>query len=173
MRILLLRTVVALAALAAPFLVGCSLQHASGPPPSPYCRSGNPLAGVYHPQRLDVRARCRIATGTVEKVKFEAYDGDIHVDLRLDEGYSELLRDGNDRIGGNLVVEIIPQDRSAVAVPTVGTRISVVGPWVEDTTHGWSEIHPAWWVSAGRIIPATPSELARVRQLLLQGGDEE
>ena len=50
--------------------------------PSPYCRAGNPLAGVYHPQRLRVRSRCRIAIGTVDKVKFEAFDGDVHVDLR-------------------------------------------------------------------------------------------
>src|ERR671923_1081407 len=27
------------------------------PPPSPYCRSGDPLAGVYHPSRLLVRSR--------------------------------------------------------------------------------------------------------------------
>jgi hypothetical protein len=64
------------------------------------------------------------------------------------------------------VVEIIPQDRSIVAVPEVGAHIEVVGPWVEDTTHGWREIHPAWFVSAGRIVPASPEELRRVRALL-------
>jgi hypothetical protein len=136
--------------------------------PSPYCRRGGPLAGVYRPQRLRVKSSCRIAIGTVRKVKFEEYDGDVHVDLRLDPGYEKLLADGNSRIGGNLVVEIIPQDRSRVAVPTEGARIEVVGPWVEDTTHGWNEIHPAWWVSAGAIEPASTSELRRV-QLLLQG----
>lgn len=115
-----------------------------------------------------------MASGTVERVKFEAYDGDIHIDLRLDEPDRRLLLDGNDRIGGNLVVEIIPQDRSVVAVPDIGARIVVVGPWVEDTKHGWSEIHPAWWVSAGRIVPATPGELGRVRELLLgRGGSED
>jgi len=136
--------------------------------PSPYCRSGGPLAGVYRPQRLIVKSRCRIALGTVRKVKFEEYDGDVHVDLRVDAGYEKLLADGNSRIGGNLVVEIIPQDRSRVAVPVEGARIEVVGPWVEDTTHGWNEIHPAWWVSAGAIEPASTTELRRV-QLLLQG----
>jgi hypothetical protein len=136
--------------------------------PSPNCRGGAALAGVYRPQRQRVKSRCRIAIGTVSKVKFEGYDGDVHVDLRPDPGYEKLLGDENERVGGNLVVEIIPQDRSRVAVPVEGTRIEVVGPWVEDTTHGWNEIHPAWWVSAGAIEPASATELRRV-QLLLQG----
>jgi hypothetical protein len=143
--------------------------------PSPYCRGGGPLAGVYHPQRLIVKSRCRAAIGTVSKLKFEEYDGDVHIDLRPDPGYEKLLADGNARIGGNLVVEIIPQDRSRVAVPEEGARIEVVGPWVEDTAHGWNEIHPAWWVSAGAIEPASTTELRRV-QLLLQvgaGGDNQ
>jgi hypothetical protein len=137
-------------------------------PASPHCRGGSPLAGVYHPQRLIVKSRCRVVVGTVREVKFEEYDGDVHVDLRLDPGYGRLLGDGNARVGGNLVVELIPQDRSRVAVPEVGVRIQVVGPWVEDTEHGWNEIHPAWWVSAGRIQPATAAELRAV-QSLIQG----
>lgn len=135
---------------------------------SPYCRGGPPLAGVYHPQRLIVKSRCGVAVGTVREVKFEEYDGDVHVDLRVDPGYERLLGDGNTRVGGNLVVELIPQDRSQVAVPEVGTRVQVIGPWVEDTEHGWNEIHPAWWVSAGRIQPATGAELRAV-QALIQG----
>ncbi|MDX6505579.1 MAG: hypothetical protein QOG06_223 [Gaiellaceae bacterium] len=135
--------------------------------PSPYCRGGSPVAGVYHPSRLRVKSRCRVAVGTVSKVKFEVYDGDVHVDLRLDPAYEGLLSDGNARVGGNLVVELIPQDRSRVAVPEEGARVEVVGPWVEDGEHGWNEIHPAWWVSAGRIQPATAAEL-RAAQLLLQ-----
>jgi hypothetical protein len=145
----------------------CTLRRNSAPP-SPYCRGGNPLAGVYHPQRLRVRSRCRVVVGTVSKVVFEEYDGDVHVDLRPDPGYEVLLGDGNSRVGDNLVVEVIPQDRSRVAVPDEGARIQVVGPWVEDGQHGWNEIHPAWWVSAGRVEPATAAELRAV-QLLLQG----
>ena len=153
------------------FLLSCTAactlrRHAE--PLSPYCRGGSPLAGVYHPQRLVVKSRCRVAVGTVRAIKFEDYDGDVHVDLRLDAAYESLLDDGNGRIGGNLVVELIPQDRSRVAVPEVGARIQVVGPWVEDTEHGWNEIHPAWWVSAGRIQPATAAELRAV-QSLIQG----
>jgi hypothetical protein len=145
----------------------CSLRRETAPP-SPYCRGGGPLAGVYHSQRLRVKSRCRVVVGTVGKVIFEEYDGDVHVDLRVDPGYENLLSGGNARVGGNLVVELIPQDRSRVAVPVEGARVEVVGPWVEDTQHGWNEIHPAWWVSAGRIQPATAAELRRA-QLLLQG----
>jgi hypothetical protein len=109
-----------------------------------------------------------VVVGTVSKVVFEPYDGDVHIDLRPDPGYEGLLADGNSRVGGNLVVELIPQDRSRVAVPSEGARVQAVGPWVEDSQHGWNEIHPAWWVSAGRIEPATTAELRAV-QLLLQG----
>ena len=93
----------------------------------------------------------------------------MHVDLRLDRPTTACSRDGNDRVGGNLVVEIIPQDRSRVAVPEEGARVEVVGPWVEDTEHGWNEIHPAWWVSAGPIEPATRRPSCAAVQLLLQG----
>jgi hypothetical protein len=146
---------------------GCFVAR-TRPPPSPYCRSGSPLVGVYHPQRLKVKSRCRVATGTVEKVKFEEYDGDVHLELRLDPSQEELLADGNDEVGGTLIVEIIPWDRSRVRVPAEGQRIEVVGPWVDDTTHGWNEIHPAWWISAGTIQPASPDELRKV-DLLLRG----
>ena len=153
---------------------GCSL-YASGPspPPSPYCRAGDPMVGVYHPQRLHVRSRCAVATGVVEKVKFEDFDGDVHIDLRPDETSKHLLSDGNDQVGGNLVVEIIPQDRGAVTIPDVGATVTVVGPWVDDETHGWREIHPAWWVSSGRILPAAPHELQHVESLLRGAGGSE
>lgn len=147
-------------------LTGCSLRRAASPPPSPYCRGGDPLAGVYHSSRLKIRKRCAVVTGIVEQVKFEEYDGDVHIDLRPDESYRDLLSEGNERLGGNLVVEIIPQHRSHVAIPDVGARVTVVGPWVDDTTHEWNEIHPAWWISSGRIVRATPSELRRTEALL-------
>src|SRR5437667_9000254 len=108
---------------------GCTLRRAD-PPPSPHCRSGAPLVGVYHPERLKVKSRCRVAVGTVEKVKVELYDGDIHIGLRLDPGQDGLLSSGNARVGGTLILEIIPWDRSRVSVPEVGQRIEVVGPWV-------------------------------------------
>ena len=146
-------------------VAGCTLRRAA-PPPSPHCRSGSPLAGVYHPQRLKVKSRCRVAIGTVEKVKAELYDGDIHIELRLDRGQEGLLSTGNARVGGTLIVEIIPWDRARVLVPEEGERVEVVGPWVDDTAHGWFEIHPAWWISAGSIQPASADELRRVDRLL-------
>jgi hypothetical protein len=152
-------------AVLAVFVAGCSLLRA-GPPPSPHCRAGSPLAGVYHPKRLRVKSRCRVATGTVEKVKPELYDGDIHVELRLDRGQEGLLSGGNSRVGGTLIVEIIPWDRARVLVPAEGQRVEVVGPWVDDTAHGWNEIHPAWWISAGSIQPASADQLRRVDRLL-------
>lgn len=144
-------------------------------PPSPYCRSGDPLVGVYHPSRLIVRSRCRVASGTVEVVKFEAYDGDVHVELRLDEGQSGLLSRGNDRLRGNLLLEIVPTDRARVPIPRVGSRISVVGPLVDDTSHGWREIHPAWAISSGTIVLASAEELRRLRLLMsgVEGAAEE
>jgi hypothetical protein len=144
---------------------GCFLRRAA-PPPSPHCRSGSPLVGVYHPERLKVKSRCRVAVGTVEKVKPEVYDGDIHLELQLDRGQEGLLSSGNARVGGTLIVEIIPWDRSRVLVPEVGQRIEVVGPWVDDTAHGWNEIHPAWWISAGTVRPASADELRRADRLL-------
>jgi hypothetical protein len=123
------------------------------PLPSPYCRSGDPLAGVYHPSRLKVRRRCVQRTGTVTRTKREEYDGDVHVSLETDDGE-------------RLVVEIVPQDRGRVPIPNERARVTVVGPLVYDTTHGWDEIHPAWWISSGQIVPATPQELERARRLL-------
>jgi hypothetical protein len=144
---------------------GCFLRRA-GPPPSPHCRSGSPLVGVYHPERLKLKSRCRVAVGTIEKVKPELYDGDIHLELRLDRGQEGLLSPGNARVDGTLIIEIIPWDRARVLIPEVGQRIEVVGPWVDDTAHGWNEIHPAWWISAGTIRPASADELRRADRLL-------
>src|SRR6476620_12016498 len=125
------RGVVVMAVFLVSCTAACSLRRQVAPA-SPYCRGGNPLAGVYHSQRLVVKSRCRTAIGTVHEVKFEEYDGDVHIDLRLDPAYAKLLSDGNDRVDGNLIVEIIPQDRSRVAVPRVGSRIEAVGPWTDD-----------------------------------------
>ena len=76
---------------------------------------GPPLAGVYHSPRLEVKKRCAVASGVVTKVKFEEFDGDVHIDLRTDDGE-------------RLVVEVIPQDRGVVPIPDTGTRVTVVGP---------------------------------------------
>ena len=113
-----------------------------------------------------MKSRCRVATGVVERIKLEEFDGDVHIELRLDGADRGLLSRGNDQVGGTLVVEVIPQDRATVPIPAVGERVTVVGPWVDDTTHDWREIHPAWWISLGQVRPASPQELERVQVLL-------
>jgi hypothetical protein len=155
--------------LLAAYLGAAKVRRLAEPAPSPYCRGGEILAGVYHPDRLRLRSACRVAVGTVSAVAFEEFDGDVHLKLAVDPADRGLLASGNR--DGELVVEVIPQDRSAVPVPRVGERVTVVGPWVEDTRHGWNEIHPAWWISAGRLVPASVRELRRA-QLLLTGGEE-
>jgi hypothetical protein len=131
---------------------GCSLRRRAAAPVSPYCRTGPPLAGVYHPDRLHVRSRCRLVEGLVQRVIFEGYDGDVHV----------WLQTADER----LAVEIIPQDRALVGIPDEGAKVTVVGPYVDDLEHGWREIHPAWLVAPSRIQPANAGELARVQALL-------
>jgi hypothetical protein len=70
-------------------------------------------------------------------------------------------------------VEVIPQDRGVVPIPDTGARVTVVGPHVWDTAHDWPEIHPAWWISSGRIVPASNRELTRVESLLRDGQSEQ
>ena len=164
-----MRPLIVVLVLFATAAAGCGLRRAE-PPPSPYCRSDNPLAGVYHPSRLHVRSKCRVVSGVVDKVKFEQFDGDVHIDLRPDD--PKLVSDGNGRFGGDLVVEVIPQDRARVPIPEPGQRVWVIGAWVDDEHHGWREIHPAVWISAGTIRPATPSELDAARRLLAGRANE-
>ena len=94
------------ALLVAAALAGCRVGlHRAGPPPSPYCRSGDPLAGVYHPSRLVVKSHCRVASGTVEVVRFEPYDGDVHIELRLNPGQDGLVTRVAIIRGGRLVAD--------------------------------------------------------------------
>ena len=144
----------------------CSLRRQVAPP-SPYCRGGEPLAGVYHPQRLRVKDRCAVAVGTVRKVVFEAYDGDVHIDLRPDPGYERLLSDGNARIGGNLVVELLPQTARASPCPTRARASRSSAPGSRTTsTAGTRSTRPGGSARAGSSRRPPPS-CARV-QLLLQ-----
>jgi hypothetical protein len=151
------------------------------------CRTGDPLANVYHPARLLVRDSCRTVTGTVVLVRREK-DGDWHINVRLDARYSSLVNQANkDYQGGALVMEIVPADEpgctagsppkpasgtydygtctgARIAQPGVGERIRVTGPYVLDTLHDWMEIHPVWELrhlstasSALRITSVTPN----------------
>ncbi|HZU80749.1 MAG TPA: hypothetical protein VE991_12605 [Acidimicrobiales bacterium] len=136
------------------------------------CRGGNPLANVYHPNRLLVLAACDTVSGTVESVRSED-DGDTHFDLALDPQYRSMLTSANSsEQHGWLVVEIVPADEPGCTpgaapkppsgsydygictgadevAPTVGSHVYVTGPYVLDEDHGgWAEIHPVWAISS-------------------------
>jgi hypothetical protein len=110
---------------------------------------------VYNPQRLLVRHPCVRATGTIVLLRSEP-DGDIHIQIRMDAPYQNLVAPGNSKQDGNLVVEPIcmhPVTQSdaiaacsgfsfPVAIFPKGTHVAIRGPLVFDRQHGWSEIHP-------------------------------
>jgi hypothetical protein len=110
-----------------------------------YCRSGDPLFGVYSPGRLSVKNPCVAVTGVVWNVVRE-HDGDLHISLT--EVDHRWLNAGNvNRTRSDLVVEIVPD--LPLPEPAVRSRVTIIGPWVLDTETGWLEIHPAW-----KILPA-------------------
>lgn len=111
---------------------------------------------VYHPGRLEVQKRCLKVMGEIVHVKTEV-DGDWHIQLKLDDGQSNLLNEGNLSIQhGNLVVEPIcesPVKQEDAQQPCgdlhygithfrKGTHVVVTGSYVRDKEHGWMEIHP-------------------------------
>ena len=116
-------------------MAACTLRR-QVTPASPYCRGGNPLAGVYHPLAPDVsRAAAASQSEPSSKVVFEPYDGDVHIDLRPTTRLRAAPRDGNDRVGGNLVVEVIPYDRSARCGARAKARASrLSGPGSQTTS---------------------------------------
>ena len=144
------------------------------------CRAGDPLANVYHPDRLKVLSPCTTVTGVVRSVRTEA-DGDVHFDLQLDSAYTHLLTPASyDAQHGWLVAEIVPADEPGCtpgrpprppagtydygictgadeSPPAPGSPISVTGPYVLDEGHGgWAEIHPVWAMS-GPAAETRPS----------------
>lgn len=126
---------------------------------SAVCRTA-PLAGVYHPSRLIVKDPCKTVSGTVESIRHEA-DKDYHINLKLDTKYANLINDKNVTLeNGDLVVEVIPMDADKVHIPSVGEHITVTGAYVDDTHHGWMEIHPAWLIKGQGSTAYTAAEAA-------------
>ena len=142
------------------------------PPPSPAPTTPSTgcdatlWSHVYHSTRLIVHQQCITVTGTIvdatggtqpDGVRHEA-DGDTHGWLKVDPEFANLLNAGNQKDeGGNLVFEIICKypvtqaDAKAacanytdkVTLLPVGTRVRILGVYVQDTCHGqWMEIHP-------------------------------
>ena len=128
-------------ALVGPLITPGSAEAASG------CRSGNPLANVWGPQRLKVLSPCKTVSGTIVASDVQAYPG--------------LLNKTNKATyGGTLILEIVPADQPGcikgrkvkdgictgahLAKPKIGQHVTVTGPYVWDSFHGWNEIHPVW-----------------------------
>jgi hypothetical protein len=149
------------------------------------CRSGDPLANVYHAYRLHVVKSCLTVTGTVAYVRVED-DGDIHLDLSLPASESQLLNQVNvSDQDGQLVTEIVPADQpgctpgrpprpaggsydygictgAAIATPPIGALVRVTGPYVLDADHGWMEIHPVWAITVLGVSQPVPSSQTTV-----------
>ena len=108
--------------------------------------------GVWTPSRLRVLSTCVTVSGIIEAImptSGPAVDGDYSLDIKPDPGYAWTLSLGSYVLNdGNLHVEVVPSDQSAVLGTLTlapGAHIQVTGAWVLDTDHGWfSEIHPAW-----------------------------
>jgi hypothetical protein len=157
-------------------------RHAAARPLTEGCRAGNPLANVYHADRLEVRNRCLRITGTVAYVVHED-DGDIHVDLSLPSSEAHLLNGANEADQyGQLVAEIVPADEPGctpgkpprpaygsynygictgadITAPPVGAQVVITGPYVLDADHGWMEIHPIWAIKvvSGPPVSSAPA----------------
>jgi hypothetical protein len=116
---------------------------------------------IYNPDRLVVYKDCQSVSGIVDRVIVEA-DGDFHIRLGLDAPYQNLTNSVNDSDQyGDLVLEIVcanPVTQSdavdacqnyvnKITVPQEGQHIVAIGPYVLDTDHGWTEIHPVYSLS--------------------------
>jgi len=104
--------------------------------------------------------------GTIVETDGEQ-DGDVHINVRLDDAYRGVLVPGNDFEGGNLIVEpvcqIPPLQADAMRVcaadptplgslPKVGDHVFLEGRYILDLQHhSWAELHPLY-----RWGPATP-----------------
>jgi len=120
---------------------------------------------VYRPARLQALAPCIRVVGTVEGSSTES-DGDVHINVRLDEPYRGVLRPGNEFEDGDLIVEpvcqVAPPQADAIRicagdphpldrVPRVGDHVRLEGRYVLDLQHhDWAELHPLYrWDVAG------------------------
>jgi hypothetical protein len=133
------------------------------------CRSGDPLANVHKPKRLQVVTSCIVVRGTVALVFQDGEDGDYHVNVQVDEEFEDLLNTANRVQLETLLAEVVPADQKGctpgqpprppsgdkdfglctganVTIPAVGDRIELTGPYVLDSDHGWMEIHPVWHI---------------------------
>ena len=128
---------------------GAPRESAQGP-----CPAGDPLAGVYHPSRLEVLGTCVRYAGTVRDMRHES-DGDWHLYVIPGPGMERFL-DERSRGYGDLIVELLPGQQ--LPLPNPGQAVEFVGTWNYDTEHDWNEIHPVWAerIGGGRLVVAPP-----------------
>jgi hypothetical protein len=112
---------------------------------------------IYQPKRLKVIDICKTVMGTIVTLDPRA-DGDIHVTVKLDPQFTNILTPANyAQQKGYLVVEPICQTTSKtpavvpycqnfhqnINIPPVGTHVTTTGSYVLDEEHQrWAEIHP-------------------------------
>jgi hypothetical protein len=101
---------------------------------------------------------CITVSGIVNSVIVED-DGDYHVWFHVDQQYANLPNTANnDYLQGDLLAEVIcattvnQQDAvlscedysNRIPIPTKNENISVTGPYVLDSYHGWMKVHPVY-----------------------------
>jgi len=169
---------VSMTALVCLVLAGCSTNSttptaAVSPSPSSLTCVGDPRAHVYSPDRLQLLATCIELTGTIDSETVQA-DGDYHVRLRLDPGQTCAgqpcidAKNVSDQ-AGDLILEPVCENpitqadavaacqgyHNPLVLPPVSSHVSVMGPFVLDTDHGWNEIHPLESIAV--VLAPTPA----------------
>jgi hypothetical protein len=116
--------------------------------PSPFCRKGDPLAGIYNPLRFRVLSSCEKASGVVDSISSQA-DSSFWIRVVVDAKYSKLIGPGNISSENGLLVleQSTTQDNVNVTALSVGERISFVGPLVYDVENQFNAICPIWSVT--------------------------
>jgi hypothetical protein len=109
--------------------------------PSPFCRKGDPLAGIYNPLRFRVLSSREIASGVVNSISPQT-DSSFWIRLDVDAKYSKLVGPGNiSSQNGFLVLEqSTTHGNINVTALSVGERISFVGPLVYDVENQFNAI---------------------------------
>jgi hypothetical protein len=81
--------------------------------------------------------------GRVAIVRDYEEDGDLHFDVAV-KNKNLLAASNYSQQDGLLVAELMPRDHPHLPAPAVGDRVELIGAWVDDTEHGWNEIHPVF-----------------------------